>query len=94
MAPTRAPRRGAAAPKSTDITPVRLTRKYAEIIDGVDLSAADVGDRLELPPHEAEVLIAEGWAEPARRENPGRRSGDNQSVADDRRGPRRRSAGR
>src|SRR5688572_27499758 len=42
---------------------VRLTRKYADVIDGVDLSDAHVGDRLDLSPHDAEVLIAEGWAE-------------------------------
>jgi hypothetical protein len=44
---------------------VRLTRKYAEVIDGVNLADAHVGDRLELPQHDAEVLIAEGWAERA-----------------------------
>ena len=42
---------------------VRLTRKYADMIDGVDLTEAHVGDQLELPQHDAEVLIAEGWAE-------------------------------
>ena len=44
---------------------VRLTRKYAEAIDGVDLSRADVGDQLSLSPRDAEMLIAEGWAEAA-----------------------------
>lgn len=44
---------------------VRLTRKYAERIDGIDLDDVAVGDLLELSPHEADVLIAEGWAEPA-----------------------------
>ena len=33
------------------------------MIDGVDLQNAAVGDRLELPQHDADVLIAEGWAE-------------------------------
>ena len=42
---------------------VRLTRKYAEVIDGVNLTEAHVGDQLDLPQHDAEVLIAEGWAE-------------------------------
>jgi hypothetical protein len=41
---------------------VRLTRKYADMIDGVDLREAKVGDRLNLPVHAAEVLVAEGWA--------------------------------
>jgi hypothetical protein len=49
-----------------DIAPVRLTQKYAEKLDGVDLSDADVGDRLPLSPREAELLVAEGWAEPLR----------------------------
>ena len=42
---------------------VRLTRKYANMIDGVNLTDAHVGDRLGLPQHDAEMLIAEGWAE-------------------------------
>ena len=33
------------------------------MIDGVNLSHAHVGDRLDLPQHDAEMLIAEGWAE-------------------------------
>lgn len=44
---------------------VRLTRKYAAMIDGVDLDDVVVGDLLELSPRDADVLIAEGWAEPA-----------------------------
>jgi hypothetical protein len=43
---------------------VRLTRKFAEFIDGVNLTDVKVGDRLDLSQHDAEVLIAEGWAEP------------------------------
>ena len=42
---------------------VRLTRKFANAIDGIDLARAHVGDRLALPQHDAEMLIAEGWAE-------------------------------
>ena len=53
---------------------VRLTRKLAEKIDGVDLSANKVGDVLELEAPEASLLLAEGWAIPERRglsgENP------------------------
>jgi hypothetical protein len=44
---------------------VRLTRKLADVIDGVNLTDAHVGDRLELSQHDAEMLIAEGWAERA-----------------------------
>jgi hypothetical protein len=42
---------------------VRLTRKLADMIDGVDLSAYRVGEVLHLPWHAARLLIAEGWAE-------------------------------
>ena len=45
-----------------DLRTVRLVRKYADMIDGVDLEGATVGDRLELSPKDADVLIAEGWA--------------------------------
>lgn len=49
------------------VLPVRLIRKYAEVIDGVDLSAYSVGDRLPVAAHDARLLLAEGWAEPVRR---------------------------
>jgi hypothetical protein len=42
---------------------VRLTRKLAECIDGVDLTCRQVGDILNLPVHDAHLLIAEAWAE-------------------------------
>jgi hypothetical protein len=41
---------------------VRLTRKLADCIDGVDLSDHRVGDVLDLPASESRVLIAEDWA--------------------------------
>jgi hypothetical protein len=47
---------------------VRLTRKLAECIDGVDLSSRRVGDVVSLSPSEARLLVAEGWATP---EHPG-----------------------
>ena len=43
---------------------VRLTRKFAQIINGIDLSRARAGEELELTDHEAHLLIAEGWADP------------------------------
>lgn len=46
------------------VCPVRLTRKYAEVIDDIDLTGREVGDRLPLPTRDARLLIAEGWAEP------------------------------
>lgn len=47
-----------------DMAVVRLTHKYAEVIDDVDLSHYQVGETLELWGHDASLLIAEGWAEP------------------------------
>jgi hypothetical protein len=41
---------------------VRLTRKFADFIDGVDLRKVKSGDALDLSPEEARLLIAEGWA--------------------------------
>lgn len=41
---------------------VRLTKKLAEVIDGVDLSDRRVGEVVDLPRHDAEILLAEGWA--------------------------------
>ena len=51
-----------AGSRSDEVVAVRLLRKYAESIDGVDLKNAAVGDRLELAPRDANSLIAEGWA--------------------------------
>ena len=42
---------------------VRLTRKFAERIDGVDLSQYVVGDTISLSHHDADLLVAEGWGE-------------------------------
>ena len=44
---------------------VQLTRKFSESIDGVNLSRHHVGDVIDVPRHDAELLIAEGWALPA-----------------------------
>ena len=44
------------------------------MIDGVDLTEANVGDELNLTPRDADVLVAEGWAERAPRNR--RRSDD------------------
>ena len=41
---------------------LRLIKKLAQKIDGVDLSAHDLGDILNLSRSEARLLIAEGWA--------------------------------
>ena len=42
---------------------VVLTRKLAERVDGVDLSKARVGEVMTVSRREAELLIAEGWAQ-------------------------------
>jgi hypothetical protein len=42
---------------------VKLTSKLAESLDGIDVSHARVGDVLDLSESEANLLIAEGWAE-------------------------------
>lgn len=41
---------------------VRLTKKFADQIDGIDLSPYVVGDTITLPWRAAKLLIAEGWA--------------------------------
>ena len=43
---------------------VRLIKKFAEKIDGVDLRGRSVGDLLNLQPKDARLLIAEQWAVP------------------------------
>jgi hypothetical protein len=62
---------------------VRLTRKLAPFVDGIDLSDREVGDVFDLPPEEARLVIAEDWAVPDRRmshdgSSPYRRRSDDQ----------------
>jgi hypothetical protein len=64
-----------------------LTRKYAEMIDGVDLTDANVGDELDLSPRDAQVLVAEGWAEHAPRNR--RRSDGRSQEPEKARSPQR-----
>jgi len=42
---------------------IRLTRKLALTMNGVDVSKLQVGDTLELDPKRADSLIISGWAE-------------------------------
>jgi hypothetical protein len=44
---------------------VRLTKKLAEVVNGIDISFCSEGDVIELPEAHALLLIAERWAEPA-----------------------------
>ena len=46
-----------------DVMVVRLTRKLAHAIDGIDISRYRVGEILTLQAAAARLLIAEGWAE-------------------------------
>jgi len=93
-------RHGSAFLAGTSLAPhprvrVRLTKKLAECLDGVDLTRCRVGDALNLPAHEAQLLIAEQWATPAerRRTNIGRSINERRvATADDRGGPRERSS--
>jgi hypothetical protein len=41
---------------------IRLIRKLAERLDGIDLSQNSAGDVIDLPDGEARTLLAEGWA--------------------------------
>jgi hypothetical protein len=42
---------------------IRLTRKLATVLNGVDLSPFKVGDVFRLPEYDAMMLVLEGWAE-------------------------------
>ena len=42
---------------------VRLVRKLALSMNGVDVSRLQIGDVVELPEDRAYMMIAEGWAE-------------------------------
>ena len=41
---------------------VRLTRKLANVMDGVDVTNYEPGDLIDLPERKARLLVAEGWA--------------------------------
>jgi hypothetical protein len=41
---------------------VRLVRKLAARVNGLDLTRHNVGDVFDLPARDARMLIAEGWA--------------------------------
>jgi hypothetical protein len=44
---------------------VRLTKKLANVMDGVDVSHARAGDILTVSDSQGAMLIAEKWAEPS-----------------------------
>ena len=43
---------------------VKLVRKFADVLNGIDLTEMRVGDVIDLKPRYAAILIVEGWAEP------------------------------
>lgn len=47
---------------------VKLTRKLARILNGIDLAGNHEGDIINMPDDDARLLIAEGWAAPAGQE--------------------------
>jgi hypothetical protein len=47
---------------------VCLVRKLADRVNGIDLATYRVGDVLDLPQHQVEMLVAEGWAVTDRRD--------------------------
>lgn len=42
---------------------IRIIRKFANVINGIDLSQVNVGDVVDVPAWKARMLVAEGWAE-------------------------------
>lgn len=61
---------------------VRLTRKLAEQIDGVNLAGRRVGDVINLPEREANLLLAEQWAQLVRAQHVRRRAPPETEAAD------------
>lgn len=71
---------------------IRLTHKFADMLDGVDLRTRRVGDTFALGARDALLLIAEGWAEAVAERRVERPPSVRAAAADprrQRRGPRR-----
>ncbi|HXD20607.1 MAG TPA: hypothetical protein VN654_26505 [Vicinamibacterales bacterium] len=47
---------------------VRIVRKLADRVDGIDLTHYGVGQVIELPETDGRLIVAEEWGVPARRE--------------------------
>ncbi|HWW89056.1 MAG TPA: hypothetical protein VNZ26_35930 [Vicinamibacterales bacterium] len=41
---------------------LRLTKRFADAIDGISLAGCRIGDVIDFPLHEARVLLASEWA--------------------------------
>ena len=61
---------------------VRIVRKLADRVDGIDLAHCGVGDLLDLTEPEARTMVAEQWAVPARRSSDLAPSSTQQSSTD------------
>ena len=71
---------------------VRIVRKLANYVDGIDLSHYTTGQVVELPDRDARMVMAEEWATPARRDSDLSPDQDRSDVVgrrthDDRRSP-------
>lgn len=75
-----------------ELVRVWLSRKLADVINGIDLRGRRVGDVLELRVQEAMLLLADGYAELDRRLSGERRAVRRADTSPDRRGPDRRRA--
>jgi len=62
---------------------IRLTRKLANALNGVDLRSMAVGDVVDLPEVLAAMLVDEGWAEVSRTERAS--SSDDRRIGSERR---------
>ena len=49
---------------------VQLIRKFADVLNGIDLTNARVGDIVNVKAHEAAILVMEGWAREIERDAP------------------------
>lgn len=59
---------------------IRLTRKLAAVLNGLDVSSLHVGDVIELPDSAARMMIAERWAEPISEHVPNQTLPTNQAL--------------
>jgi hypothetical protein len=48
---------------AADRVRIRLLKKFALMLNGIDLNARNVGDVFCCPRDDADLLIREGWAE-------------------------------
>jgi hypothetical protein len=68
---------------------VRLTKKLADQLDGINVADHREGDILDLSPREAKMLVEERWALPERRDRFARDTGQRCRADDYRRKSRR-----